>query len=78
MMFRVKGAIIAGILLVSIISWPRSTAVTYFPHTELGDSAFDFFKQVVTFREIKNILVVQAWDVSQYGKQFGLAVITFL
>ncbi|KAK6434583.1 hypothetical protein LTR95_009226, partial [Oleoguttula sp. CCFEE 5521] len=72
------GAIIAGILLVSIISWPRPTPVTYFPHTELGDSAFDFFKQVVAFRPIKNILVVQRWNVSEYGAQFGLAFITFL
>ncbi|EGD84571.2 uncharacterized protein TERG_00849 [Trichophyton rubrum CBS 118892] len=28
MMYRVKGAIIAGILLVSVISWPRPTNVT--------------------------------------------------
>ncbi|KAH0152556.1 xanthine/uracil permease family protein-like protein, partial [Aureobasidium melanogenum] len=78
MMFRVKGAIIAGILLVSIISWPRGTDVTYFPHTELGDSSFDFFKNVVTFRPIKNILAAQEWDVSSHGGQFGLALITFL
>lgn len=46
MMYRVKGAIIAGILLVSIISWPRPTPVTYFPYTPVGDDAFNFFKQV--------------------------------
>jgi AGZA family xanthine/uracil permease-like MFS transporter len=78
MMYRVKGAIIAGILLVSIISWPRPTDVTYFPHTELGDSKFNFFKQVVTFRPIKNTLNAQRWDISEYGGQFGLAFITFL
>lgn len=78
MMYRVKGAIIAGILLVSIISWPRPTSVTYFPHTELGDNMFDFFKKVVTFHPIKNTLAVQKWDVSEYGGQFGLAFITFL
>ncbi|KAF2690300.1 xanthine/uracil permease family protein-like protein [Lentithecium fluviatile CBS 122367] len=78
MMYRVKGAIIAGILLVSIISWPRNSPVTYFPHDEFGDSRFDFFKNVVTFRPIKNILNVQRWDVSEYGGQFGLAFITFL
>ena len=78
MMYRVKGAIIAGILLVSIISWPRSTPVTYFPHTELGDSAFDFFKKVVTFHPIGHILTVQNWNVSEYSGQFGLAFITFL
>lgn len=78
MMYRIKGAIIAGILLVSIISWPRGTSVTYFPYTETGDSAFDFFKQVVAFHPIKHILAVQEWNISEYGGQFGLAFITFL
>ena len=65
MMYRVKGAIIAGILLVSIISWPRGTSVTYFPYTETGDSAFDFFKQVVAFHPIKRILAVQELNISE-------------
>lgn len=56
-MYKVKGAIIMGILLVSIISWPRSTSVTYFPHTALGDDSFDFFKKVVTFHPIKRVSV---------------------
>jgi adenine/guanine/hypoxanthine permease len=77
-MFRVKGAIVAGILLVSIISWPRGTSVTYFPYTDLGDSMFDFFKKVVTFHPIEKTLVAQRWDISGYGGQFGLALITFL
>jgi AGZA family xanthine/uracil permease-like MFS transporter len=78
MMYRVKGAIIFGILLVSIISWPRTTAVTYFPHDPLGDSRFDFFKKVVTFHPITRILAVQEWNVSAYAGQWGLAFITFL
>lgn len=78
MMYRVKGAIIIGILLVSIISWPRSSSVTYFPHTDLGDSSFNFFKKVVTFHPITRILNVQQWDVSEYAGQWGLAFITFL
>jgi len=78
MLYRVKGAIIIGILLVSIISWPRGTAVTYFPDTAVGDSSFDFFKQVVAFRPIQRILAVQEWNISDYGGQFGLAFITFL
>jgi len=77
-MYRVKGAIIIGIILVSIISWPRNTPVTYFPYTEVGNSSFDFFKQVVSFHKIENILNVQEWKVSEYGGQFGLALITFL
>ncbi|KAK1148201.1 hypothetical protein N8T08_010847 [Aspergillus melleus] len=78
MMYRVKGAVIMGILLVSIISWPRPTAVTYFPHTDVGDSKFDFFKKVVTFHPIKHTLVAQDWNIAEHGSQFGLAFITFL
>lgn len=78
MMYRVKGAIIAGILLVSIISWPRGTDVTYFPYTPLGDSSFDFFKKVVDFHQIGKILNVQEFNIGGYGGQFGLALITFL
>jgi len=32
---------------VAITSWPRSTAVSYSPHTELADQRFNFFKRVV-------------------------------
>ena len=79
MMYRVKGAIIAGILLVSIISWPRNTSVTTFPHTEAGDSAFKFFKQVVTFHPIQHVLAVQDWNITgDNAGQFALALITFL
>ena len=78
LIYRIKGAIIFGILLVSIISWPRTTPVTYFPYTPLGDSMFDFFRKVVTFHPITKTLVVQDWNISEYGSQFGLALITFL
>ncbi|ESZ93823.1 purine transporter [Sclerotinia borealis F-4128] len=78
MAYRVKGAIIAGILLVAIISWPRSTSVTYFPHDAAGDANFDFFKKVVTFHGIQETLVAQDWNVAGVTGQFGLAFITFL
>lgn len=78
MMYRIKGAVIIGILLVSIISWPRTTPVTYFPYTELGTSKFDFFKQVVTFHSIKHTLLAQDWNIAGKGGEFGLAFITFL
>lgn len=79
MMYRVKGAIIAGILLVSIISWPRNTPVTFFPHTPDGDDRFNFFKKVVTFHPIKHTLAVQDWNISgEHAGQFALALITFL
>ncbi|KAF4589088.1 nucleoside transporter [Ophiocordyceps camponoti-floridani] len=77
-MYRVRGAVIVGIILVSVISWPRDTPVTAFPRTPLGDDAFDFFRRVVSFHPIRNILNVQRWEVAEYGAQFGLALITFL
>lgn len=81
MLYRIKGAIIAGILFVSIISWPRVSSVTAFPYTPLGDAAFDFFKQVVAFHPISSgTLVAQNWNISSTssGGQFALALITFL
>ena len=68
MLYRVKGAILIGIFLTSIISWPRTTPVTYFPHTDDGDVLFDFFKQVVTFRPLK--LIGNAIDVRSLAKLF--------
>ncbi|GAD94411.1 hypothetical protein UREG_07549 [Paecilomyces variotii No. 5] len=74
----IKGAIIAGILLVSIISWPRDTSITYFPHTPEGDNSFDFFKKVVTFHQIEKTLNAQNFDLDGVSGQLGLAFITFL
>lgn len=55
MLYRVRGSILVGIFLVAIISWPRNTAVTYFPHTDAGDDLFDFFQQVVAFRPLRRV-----------------------
>lgn len=52
MMYRIKGAILIGIFLTSIVSWPRPTAVTYFPHTDVGDALFQYFKKVVSFHKL--------------------------
>lgn len=76
MMYRVRGAILIGIFLTSIVSWPRPTRVTYFPHTENGDAMFDFFKQVVTFRPLKYI--GNALDYNYGSGQVWYALITFL
>lgn len=55
MLYRVRGAILIGIFLTSIVSWPRPTAVTYFPHTPVGDELFNYFKQVVNFHKFSKI-----------------------
>ncbi|RXW14769.1 hypothetical protein EST38_g11084 [Candolleomyces aberdarensis] len=76
LMYRVRGAILIGIFLVSIISWPRPTAVTYFPHTVAGDAMFDYFKKVVTFQPLDRIGNVIDYN---YGSgHVWYALITFL
>ncbi|KAJ2622245.1 hypothetical protein GGI26_003398 [Coemansia sp. RSA 1358] len=76
LLYRLKGAILFGILIIAIISWPRKSAVTYFPYTDAGDESFDFFKKVVTFHPIKNTLAAFHWDLS--SGQVWIALITFL
>ena len=74
LMYRVRGAILIGIFLVSIISWPRPTAVTYFPHTTSGDAMFDYFKKVVTFQPLDrtgNVI-----DVSRVNESCGNGMLT--
>ncbi|KAL2068008.1 hypothetical protein VTL71DRAFT_16106 [Oculimacula yallundae] len=79
MMYRIKGAIIVGILFVSIISWPRDTPVTVFPHTASGNLSFEFFKKGVAFHPIKHTLGAQDWNVTgENAAQFAIALATFL
>ncbi|KAI1487505.1 xanthine/uracil permease family protein-like protein [Biscogniauxia mediterranea] len=79
MAFKVKSAIVIGIALVSIISWPRNTPFTYFPYTEAGEARYEFFKQGVAFHPIESILAVQQWNLNgTSAAQFALALITFL
>jgi AGZA family xanthine/uracil permease-like MFS transporter len=55
MMYGVCGAILMGILLTAIISWPRFTPVTYFPQTATGDAMYNYFKQIVAFRKLEKV-----------------------
>ncbi|KAF9204584.1 hypothetical protein BGZ49_005128 [Haplosporangium sp. Z 27] len=76
MMFRVKGSVLIGILFISILSWFRGTTFTYFPYTASGEEMFDYFKQVVTFHPIKNIL--GKMDFQLNTSEVWVALITFL
>ncbi|KAG5983487.1 hypothetical protein E4U54_006235 [Claviceps lovelessii] len=78
MAYRVKYALIIGIALVSVISWPRDTAVTYFPNTEEGNSRFEFFKQIVAWHPVEKTLNQLDWTFKNTGSQFVLALFTFL
>ncbi|KIL58594.1 hypothetical protein M378DRAFT_312427 [Amanita muscaria Koide BX008] len=76
MMYCVRGAILIGIFLTAIISWPRSMAVTYFPYTATGDEKFNFFKQVLTFRKLEKF--GNALDHDYKNGHVWYALITFL
>ncbi|KAF8881607.1 permease family-domain-containing protein [Infundibulicybe gibba] len=76
MLYQVRGAILIGIFITAIVSWPRPTAITYFPHTPVGDGLFDFFKQVVTFHRLEKVGNVIDYHYSK-GKVW-YALITFL
>ncbi|KAF2276066.1 uncharacterized protein EI97DRAFT_467315 [Westerdykella ornata] len=78
MAYKVKSAMIVGIALVSILSWPRSTSFTYFPNTSEGNDRFDYFRKVVTFHPINHTLNTLDWNVSRAPSQFVLALFTFL
>lgn len=76
MMYRVRGAILIGILATSIISWPRGTPVTFFPYNTEGDQLFNYFKQVVTFKPLSRVANALSFN---YGNgQVWYALVTFL
>ncbi|KAG0241206.1 hypothetical protein BGW41_006199 [Actinomortierella wolfii] len=75
-LYRLKGAILIGILVIAIISWPRGTPVTYFPYDNVGNERFNYFKQVVSFHTIQKTLGVMEFDLG-HG-EFWLALVTFL
>ncbi|KLO07302.1 hypothetical protein SCHPADRAFT_945397 [Schizopora paradoxa] len=72
MIYRIRGSIVIGVFLVAIISWPRDTPVTYFPHTEAGDDLFAFFKEVVTFRPLQKVGAAIDWSSYRSGRVCSL------
>ncbi|KJZ79350.1 hypothetical protein HIM_01501 [Hirsutella minnesotensis 3608] len=78
MTFRVKYAFVIGIALVSILSWPRHTAISYFPDTDEGNARFDFFQQVIAWHPMTKVLNQIDWAFAAGGSHFALALFTFL
>ena len=72
--YKSNFAFIAGIALITVISWFRDTAVTYFPDTDAGNARFDYFTQVVSVEPLDKLLLPFT---SELG-QVGVAMVTFL
>ncbi|KAI3748904.1 hypothetical protein L6452_12323 [Arctium lappa] len=74
---NIKGAMIYGIVFVTAVSWFRNTQVTVFPQTPAGDSAYEYFKQIVDVHKIRS--TAGALSFSSVKKlYFWEALVTFL
>jgi adenine/guanine/hypoxanthine permease len=72
--YKNRSAFIVGISFITIISWFRNTAITYFPDTPTGDERFDYFTQVVRVEPINQLLVNFTSDLNGVA----VALITFV
>ncbi|XP_061368503.1 adenine/guanine permease AZG1-like [Gastrolobium bilobum] len=78
LMRNIKGAMIYGIVFVTVISWFRNTAVTVFPNTELGDSGYHYFKKVVDVHVIRSTVGALSFEGIMGKGSFWEALFTFL
>lgn len=74
MAYKSRLSFIYGVGFVTIISWFRGTAVTYFPYTEAGNARFDYFKKVVDVTGLDMIITPYTTDLANAG----LALFTML
>lgn len=77
-MFRVRGAILIGILVVSMVSWIRHTPFTYFPDNETGNPAYEYFTSIVDFHTLKNTMVILSFDIWSRKALLALATLLYL
>ncbi|KAG0360983.1 hypothetical protein BG005_009443 [Podila minutissima] len=76
LLFRVKGAVLVGIMVVSILSWIRGTSFTFFPDTPAGDASFDYFKKVVSFHPIQTTMAKMDFNLNH--SDVWIALLTLL
>lgn len=74
---KVSGGIIYGILVVTLLSWIRSTPFTYFPHTPEGTAAFNYMSKIVEFHPIHKTAGALRFGYAATS-QFWTALATFL
>lgn len=77
LMKKIKGAMIYGILFVTLVSWIRNTQVTYFPNTPQGNQSFQYFKKIVDVHKIES--TAGTFSFAEFGKsELWVVLITFL
>lgn len=75
--YNVKSSFIIGIGIVTIISWFRGTAVSYFTNDEMGNANFEYFKKVVDLDGLDKVMVKYDFAEAK-GADYAVAVITLL
>lgn len=78
MIYKVKGAMFFAIMSVTILSWFRNTAVSYFPNNETGDDRYNYFSKVVDFHSFSDTPGALFKDVNLEKWDIWVALITFL
>ena len=56
MAYKQRSAFIVGIGFITVISWFRNTAISYFPDTSEGDARFDYFTKVVRVEPLDQLV----------------------
>lgn len=75
--YKVKSSFIIGIGFVTVLSWFRGTAVTYFPDDDMGNDRFDYFRKVVSIESLSSITA--KWDFSgAKGSEYVTSLLTLL
>jgi AGZA family xanthine/uracil permease-like MFS transporter len=75
--YKINSSFMVGIGLITVISWFRGTSVTYFSDDFLGNSRFEYFKEVVAVESLSKITA--KWDFSgAKGGDFVTALFTLL
>lgn len=75
--YKINSSFIIGIGLVTVISWFRGTAVSYFGDDALGDAKFDYFKQVAAIEGLEKITMKYDFGGAK-GSDYIVALITLL
>ena len=76
--YKVKGAMFLSIMAVTILSWFRNTAVTYFPDNDTGDSRYQYFKDIVDFHSFDKTPGAAFESISLKSADIWVALVTFL
>ncbi len=71
--YKRNSGIIVGIVFVTVISWFRNSAITFFPDTAAGDAKFDYFTKVVSIEPLDKLWAQYSGDLSGAG----VALVTF-